>query len=315
MEYITAVLGVKVIRKEWNDINKLPYFLLDEYAFELVQLDDCKSLFIRPKENLAVINTVKKHLNAIKKICNLPVVVELDKLTRQKRKSLLENKISFVVTDKQLYLPFMGVVLQESFDSDSPSKQGFESLLPSAQMLLFAFIYGKCKPMYLSGAAKQFNITPMSVSRAANQLIDLNLLKVTTQGRSKILYCDITGKELFKKAKPYFINPVRKTVYIDKEQINDEMFSAGISALSELSMLNPPQTAVYGTVASVKNFKQSQALIDTDKQCVLEFWKYDATILSQKNQADILSLAMCFDKDVDERTQMEMEGLLEKVWE
>lgn len=315
MEYITDALGVKVIRKEWEDSNKLPYFLTDKYMFELVQLDNFKTLFIKPRENISVINTVKKHLNAIKKVCNLPVVFEFDKLTRQRRKSFIENKIAFVVPDKQIYIPFMGILIQEKYDSEITLQQSMESLLPSAQMILFAFIYGKCKPMYLSGAAKQFGITPMSVSRAANQLIELKLLNVQTQGRSKILQCEITGKELFEKSKAYLINPIRKTVYIDKEQINDEMFLSGISAVSELSMLNPPQTEVYGTVESVKDFKQSISLVDTDKQCVLEFWKYDTTILSGKNQADVLSLAVCFDKDNDERTQMEIEKLLEKVWE
>ena len=315
MEYITDVLGVKVTRKEWKDNKKLPYFLTDEYMFELVQLNNCKCIFIKPKENLAVINTVKKHLIAIQKQCNLPIVFEFDKLTRQKRKSFIENKIPFVVTDKQLYLPFMGIVLQENFDSEATSKVKLENLLPSAQMILFAFIYGKCKPIYLSETAKQFDFTPMSVSRAANQLVELNLMRTKNEGRSKILYCEDSPKELFNKAKPYLINPIRKIVYIDKGQLDNSMFYSGLTALSNLGMLNPPQLEVYGTTSAIKDIKYSNDLIDIDKQYMLEFWKYDATLLSEKKHSDILSLAICFDNNDDERVQTEIEELLnEEVW-
>ncbi len=84
MEYITEVLGIKVTRKECKNKNNIPYFLLDNYVFEIVLLNDIERLFIKPTQNLAVINTVKKHLVAIKKACDFPVVFELSKMTRRK---------------------------------------------------------------------------------------------------------------------------------------------------------------------------------------------------------------------------------------
>ena len=121
------------------------------------------------------------------------------------------------MTDKQLYLPFLGVALRENLDGENPMGFAPESLLPSAQMLLFLFIYGKCKPLYLTEAVKKFNFSPV--------------------------------------------------------------------------------------------------LIDTDKQCALEFWKYDGTLLSKENQANILSLDVCFAENANERIQTEIDNLLEKVWE
>lgn len=316
MEYITEILGAKISRKKWEDSNKLPYFLTDEYKFQLVQLNNQNCIFIQPKEELAVINTVKKHLIAIQKICKYPIVFELDKITRQKRKSFIENKIPFVVTDKQLYLPFMGIALQEVFDSEAMTALKLEKLLPSAQMLLFAFIYGKCKPMYLSETAKKFELAPMSVLRAAKQLAELGIVEIKSEGRLKLLCCDLPPKDLFEKAKPYFINPIRKTVYVNKEQIDSSMFKSGLSALSMHGMLNPTQPEVYGSIGQIKDAIYSETLIDTEKQCVLEFWKYDTTKLSDNNYTDILSLAVCFDDDADDRIQIELENLLkEKVWD
>ena len=315
MEYIADVLGITVSRKEWKDSNKLPYFLTDEYSFEAVTLDNKECLFVKPKNNLAIINTLKKHLLAIRKQCNMPVVFELYKLTRQKRKSFIENKISFVVKDKQLYLPFMGIVLQESFDSETFQINNLEALLPSAQMILFSFIYQRCEQMYLSEITKKSGLSAMSVTRASNQLTEFNLLKVKTKGRLKILYSDLSPKELFYTAKPYFTNPVRKTVYINKNQVDSSMFFSGMSALSRLGMLNNPSLEVYGTVSQIKDVEYSDMLNDTDKQCKLEFWKYNPMMMRGKNCADILSLAVCLENIEDERVQIEIEKLLnEKVW-
>lgn len=315
MEYITDILGIKVSRKKWIDSKKLPYFLLDEYSFEVVTLDNTECLFVKPKQNTAIINTLKKHLAVIQKQCNMPIVLEPKTLTRQKRKSFIENKISFVIENKQIYLPFLGIALQENFDREISSVKNLEELLPSAQMILFYFIYQKCKPLYLSEIVKKSNLSAMSVTRAANQLTELNLLKVKTEGRLKILYSELSPKELFFRAKPYFTNPVRKTVYINKNQIETDMFPSGLSALSKMSMLNQPSVDVYGTILPIKDVDYLETLYDTDRQCKLEFWKYNPMTVSGENCADILSLAVCFDDSDDEREQTEIENLLnEKVW-
>lgn len=315
MEYITDTLGIKVSRKKWDESKKIPYFLLDEYSFEIVTLDKTECLFVKPKQNTAIINTLKKHLAVIQKQCNMPIVLEPDTLTRQKRKSFIENRISFVVENKQIYLPFLGIALQESFDNEISSVKNLEELLPSAQMILFSFIYQKCKPLYLSEITKKSNLSAMSVTRAANQLIGFKLLNVKTEGRLKILYSELSPKELFFKAKPYFTNPVRKTVYINKSQVENDMFLSGLSALSKMTMLNPTSVDVYGTLAPIKDKEFSETLYDTDKQCKLEFWKYNPMPVSNEKCADILSLAVCFDNSNDERVQTEIEKILkEKVW-
>ena len=314
MEFITETLGITVTRNIWKESNKLPYFLSDEYNFQSVTLDSLKCIFISPKEELPIITTLKKHLTAIQKISTLPIVVELDSITRQKRKSLIENRIPFVVNEKQIYLPFLGVALREKFDSSAHVLQ-LEKLLPSAQMILFAFIYDGCKPMFLSELAKRFEFSSMSVLRAANQLNALNLVDITTAGRSKVINCDLSPRDLFEKAKPYLITPVRKKVYINKNDIDCTMFKSGLSAVSSYGMLNVPQLETYGTITQIKNTAYSDTLIDTDNQCALEFWKYDTTKLSDNNSADVLSLAVSLEDNFDERVHIEIDNLLnEKVW-
>lgn len=48
---------------------------------------------------------------------------------------------------------------------------------------------------------------------------------------------------------PFLIQPVRKTVYLDRQSVGPEMFPAGLSVLAEGTMLNPPAMPVWGTAA------------------------------------------------------------------
>ena len=115
--------------------------------------------------------------------------------------------------------------------------------------------------------------------------------------------------------RPYLIQPVRKTVYIDKTDVHPEMFPAGLSALSEMSMLNPPAIQTWGTVRlSLEKSSYTGMLLDSSRQCALQIWKYDPRMISQTKMVDVLSLALSLAEDEDERTQQCLEELTERIW-
>ncbi len=70
--------------------------------------------------------------------------------------------------------------------------------------------------------------------------------------------------------------PVRKTGYIDKTQVTENMVFAGETALSEKTMLNPSRVVTYAI--SEKDYDKAlltDELIDPDKQVRLELWAYN----------------------------------------
>lgn len=316
MENITAVLGFDVVRSKWCDEKKLPYFLRTEYSFEEVAIGGCRCLFIKPKAELARINSIIKHLKKIHEICPLPIVFDFETITWYRCKTFIEEKIPFVTKRNQLYLPFMGIWFNEHFENEQAHLSVLEKLLPSAQMLLFELIYNDNQPLYISEVTKKFNFSAMTLSRAAMQLVSLELVSTEKSGNQKIVKSELTPKELFEKATPYLINPVRKTLYIEKEALDNSMFQSGMSELAELSMLNPPALACYGTIEPIKDKSGISAiLIDVEKQCMLELWKYDARLIGDSKKVDVLSLAVCFSEDNDERIMQAVEELKEKVWD
>ena len=49
MEYITEILGLPVIRAEWKQQDRLPFFLIEKYKYEQVTLGDTVCLFLHPQ--------------------------------------------------------------------------------------------------------------------------------------------------------------------------------------------------------------------------------------------------------------------------
>ena len=129
----------------------------------------------------------------------------------------------------------------------------------------------------------------------------------------QMLCTELDTKGLYQKAVPYLIQPVRTTVFIEKSAVTRDMFPAGLSALSEMSMLNPPAVETWGTVGG-KIKGSAQKLIDSEKQCALQLWRYDPRRISQTGGVDVLSLAASLADDMDERVEQCIEEILEKVW-
>lgn len=311
MDYITKTLGVPVIRTEWKQQAALPLFLNDRYTFEQADIGGVACLIVHPVGELDTINTLKKHAARLHAASGRQVVFELTAISRQRRNSFIDAKLAFVVPEKQVYLPFLGALLTERCDSEG-LRTGAEKLQPSAQMLLFAYILNGNEPMLMTPFAERFAFSAMTITRAANQLVALGLLnKSCSVGAQKMLCTELDTKGLYQKAVPYLIQPVRTTVFIEKSAVTRDMFPAGLSALSEMSMLNPPAVETWGMVGG-KIKGSAQKLIDSEKQCALQLWRYDPRRISQTGGVDVLSLAASLADDMDERVEQCIEEILER---
>jgi hypothetical protein len=129
-----------------------------------------------------------------------------------------------------------------------------------------------------------------------------------------VLTSELTAKELFTKTQPVLFNPVRRQFYIDRSELPENCFFAGESALSKKSMIGAPPVEVYGVAKTRKFVSQTTQLIDNAKQCQIELWRYDPTILSGEQCADPLSLALSLAHLNDERVELAVEEVLERVW-
>lgn len=311
MEYLYKLFGMKTDYED-TKIEHLPNYIVSRYRLCIALLDGYKVVFVYPKDELEQVQVLKKHLMKIKEISGYQSVLILEKLTTRQREYLLRERIPFVVENKQVYLPFMAIYVPERCDAQKNSR---EEILPSAQMLLLHFIYNGSKELSTSQAAIDLNLTPMSISRASKQLEEMGLIKCRKEGVQKILYSEDSFEELFNKSKEVLQNPVKKTVYVPKELIDDKLLRSGYTALAQCSMINDSGLAYYATDKISKwNDKSSNILEDSNKQVAIEKWRYDPRKLSNNKEVDELSLALSLKDNQDERTQDAVDEMLNNVW-
>lgn len=311
MDYLKKVLGIQVVYRSSVPAH-FPNFIRTRYELTSVTLDGIAAIFLSPKTELDELETLKKHLARVKKAVACPVVLVLQQITFRQKEALLREKIPFVVEGKQIYLPFLAVYLQERCDAE---KQPRKEILPSAQMLLLYFIYHGAKDLPTSQAAKDLKLTPTSISRASRQLEELNLIQTKKIGVQKFLLSDRSPKELFQTAKSSLVDPVKRTVYIPKNDLGPKPIRSGYSALAEYSMLNPPLVACYAA-ESISPWKSvwTNQLQDSQTQAAVQLWRYDPRKLTAQNTVDILSLALSLTNDADERVEEAVKEMMNDLW-
>ena len=302
MEYLKRVLGIEVLYEN-KALEHLPNFISTRYDSQKVSLSGQKAVFLYPKTELEQVETLKKHLERVKKVADRPVVLVLEQITARQKEYLLREKIAFIVDRKQIYLPFMAAYLQERCDAEKSDR---EEIWPSAQMLLLYFIYE---------GAKELDLTPTSISRASKQLEEMGTLQSRKIGVQKILFSENSPKELFYKAEKVLLNPVKRTVYVPCEEVKNELLESGYSALAEYSMLNAPGVWCYASERiSQWNDCMTKDLQDSNSQVAVEMWRYDPRKLSKKKMVDELSLALSLREDADERVEEAVEEMLNDLW-
>ena len=311
MEYLKRVLGIEVLYEN-KALEHLPNFINTRYVSQRVFLNGQKVVFLYPKNELEQVETLKKHLERVKKSADCPVVLVLEQITARQREYLLREKVAFIVDGKQIYLPFMAVYLQERCSAEKKTR---EEILPSAQMLLLHFIYGGAQELSTSQAAKDLELTPTSISRASRQLEEMGLLHIRKVGVQRIMQSEDSPKTLFQKAGDKLLNPIKRTVYIPKELVGTELLESGYSALAEYSMLNAPNVKCYAT-ERISQWKDvmTNSLQDSQVQVAVEMWRYNPRKLSTRNIVDELSLALALREDADERVEEAVEEMLNELW-
>lgn len=300
------VFGIPIRYETWNKQDSLPLYIAESYDFRIAYIDEKRCLTIKPVEELATLPALKKQIAKIQEVDNVPIVLELKVISAYRKGSLIENHIPFI-TEKQVFLPFIGAMLT---DEKEPGKKAEKFVFSTQQLFLF-YMYSEKKRMYVSDASKMLPFTAMTMTRAVKQLEEADLFLVTKDGVNKVIESKYGRAELFQKAKKYLSTPVRKAGYMDKSQVTSDMVYAGETALAEKTMLNPSKVVTYAV--SDRNFDKkllSDELVDPAEQVRLELWAYDPKIFSKDNTVDNLSLALSFQDNPDERIEEAVEELV-----
>lgn len=305
---IDHIFGLSIRYEPWDNKSILPLYIVNSYQFYTAYIENIRCIVIKPIEELPTLPSLKKQIQKIRVIDDVPVVLYSKTISFYRRKSLLENHIPFM-TDKQVFLPFIGTLLVDEKEREKIK----DKFVYSTQLLFLAYMYNHEKKVYVSDLSKSLPFSAMTLSRAVKQLEMTDLFLVYKDGVNKVIESKYSYKELYERIQHYLLTPVRQVGYMDQSLVTDHMVLSGESALSEMSMLNPSRIRTYAVYE--KDFDNSQLideLIDPDVQVKVEIWAYNPQLFTHTNIADTLSIVLSLKENKDERIEEVLEDILEK---
>lgn len=304
----TDVFGLTINYKSWDKKQALPLYVAGNYEIDEAIVSNNRFIVMSPIGDLPTLPAMKKHIEKIQKIDDVPVAFYLKNLSDFRRKGMLESNIPFM-TEKQVFLPFIGTLLMEE-KNNALYKEKF---MFSTQQLFLMYLYNRQNKLYVANVGKKLPYSAMTLSRAVKQLEASDLFLVYKDGVNKVIESKYDRRELFERAKPFLLDPVRKYGYIEKSRIDENMVLASESALAKNSMLNPSKLITYAIDEQKMDINQMEnELVDPNKQIRLELWGYNPKLFSDDNVADVLSVALSLREIVDERIEEAIDECIER---
>jgi biotin operon repressor len=307
--------GCKVEVNEYNGKLQLPIYMTIRHI-NLVELAGVKFALINiVKESKLSIAAMKKQLSKYEEALQCPVAYEVAINSLAMRNALVKNGISFIDMPGNVFLPFMGIVLQDIY---TKQRIRTEKMMPATQMVFLELMYmDDDQSASKSEIAAKLNLTKTSITRATAQLKEMGLILQSKSGTEISIRRNMTRKEYYEKAKGFLINPIQKVITVMRVEPTCNMLYAGETALSQETQLNPPrieEMAIYKGNETVDQFETvDERLADQEQVVRVQLWKYNPSYFANNGIVDRISLACSFLGNEDERIEMSIDELLEDL--
>jgi hypothetical protein len=323
VRYLNQVFGPEGLRLAASDKSaQLPYFLQDTYDVLPGELmGQPITLACVKGHQLMAVHQVSQHANRLRELLHVPVIIALSEVAAGQRKQLIAHGVAFVVPDRQLFAPQMGMILTERFGAGPRQVQELAS--PATQALLIWFlnhhpVTGTWHPFEEAAA---LGYAGMTATRAIRELLQFKLFELEVRGRAKYLKLNGTRRDLWEKAKPHLRTPVLKTMWTFDRRILELTGArwAGESALARLTMVNEPQQQVLAMTAEAGQRAQQADIFFEPREIAdgiaVQVWRYEPGMKVKEKTVDPLSLWLSLRGNRDDRIQMALDEIEEKfLW-
>lgn len=315
LAYLNEVLGLAAQEGPWPDAQRLPLHLRRGRDYATLDVDGTRLLVVYAKQGEFSLPVFQKQLKKLREYWAGGIVLCFEKLTAYQRKALIEQRLSFVVPGSQIYVPCLGIVLQERM---APEQKRIEHLSAGAQFLLLYLLYEKdAEHRSKVELAREIGTSGMNVTRGVQELSEVGLVKTERVGRCDYVSLLYSGRQMYERVSQYLATPVQKRVFVKDSSNLLELPLSGEPALAEMTMLNPP--AVSCKAIGKRQYRSIQNSLEqvdpawsiAQDYIELEIWKYDPRPLARRGLVDVVSLAVSLSAQTDERVQMAVEAMLE----
>jgi DNA-binding transcriptional ArsR family regulator len=238
-----------------------------------------------------------------------------EQLPPQLRRRLIELGQAFAIPGRQLFWPSLGS-METAQRPRRLSPTPVTELTPVAQQLLIALLLRRLSPpINISDAAEVLGYTAASVSQAVKVLEGSGLAESVRRSRERSFALANGPRETWKRALPLMGSPVRRRLRFMRDELPASgLLLAGEWALAEDSHLAAPEEPCFAVASRDWELGRASEIPTQDAgTCLVELWRYAPEPLAQRGRVDSLSLYLSLREHPDERVQIALEELLERV--
>ncbi len=320
VNYLQMTLGISVISEPWQLPVGLPFFMRNSYLFFSIKLQDTPLLLLQEKApgSHTPLN-INKNIEMMRQYWGGEVGYLGAAISPYMRKRMIELHIPFIIPNNQMYLPALGMDLQENYRKRLPKALTFT---PATQaVVLYALNHAGEQPFTPSFLAKRMGYTRMTMGRAFDELQTVGIGENVTRGRERMLHLPQGKRVLWEQVEKYLVDPVVKQLYPSTISNENQGITAGISALASYSMLAAPDKPVYAFGSAQwkdaqHKFTSTTVLAYPDEQeysCVIELWSYNPGLFAKAGLVDPFSLYLHLKDEPDERVQSALAEMMKQT--
>ena len=313
-EFIEKSIGMEVDIKDVDYNGRLPMIYSSLYDFKIASIHNIEWLIAIPKGKINLAQLRKNH-RQIEKLLDMRCALYIKNTSTYSKNAMIADGIPFIVEDKEIYLPFLGILLNSARERTIKPVQRISFL---TQKMILTAIYERWNEVTVTKAAEQLDITKMSASRCFDEIDFFDMPILGIKGKSRVINVPDDIKELWSSIEVYMRNPVINNFYIN-DNLNLPVFG-GMSALAEYSMISDNKYPTYVVAKKdIKDLALKDRLVDIKKDepsCIIQEVGYVVSF-GKGDAIDPLSLLLSLsdDEKKDERIEISIREMLEEyVW-
>lgn len=309
LNYIQITTNWKIESKELNF--NIPLYIKVGYELWSAKLEEVDVLFVKVKEQNS---DIRLHQNVVKKLEELyssKIILVFEKLDTRSANSFIKKNISFIIKDKQIYMPFALIQVQTNNQKNIRVKS--THLSTDADVILVAYLNNMISSnMIIKDISNVINRALRETSQALNVLESLEYLKIETQGRNKQIEF-ISQSEVYERLKDESI-PLLKYIFFSKETLENSIYS-GFTALSKYSSIIDEKIETLAIHEKQINKKDLELLKcdEEDAKYKIEVWNRDPSILSFNKAINPVYILRLLNSIDDERTKDAVKQIEENI--
>ena len=314
-EYIERILHQSVNLDDYQEIKKLPLAYRNACRLYKMNIGGQDCILAAPRADMNL-TELRKQQRMIERYTGYYCALYLVKSNYYAKDKMIEEGIPFVWEDHQIYLPFLGLLLNQH---DGRAVKDCRQISFITQKLLLTALYDGWQDVTVTEAANRMSVSKMSVTRCFDEIQALRIPYLTTKNRARRFTADADKKRMWEQIRQFLRNPVIAEFKLNAD-IPEIYPFGGLSALAAYSLLGDEKYKTYAvpkkSISKLNISSKNIASIDEEPVCVVQEIGY---LLNYGDgmEIDPLSVALSLSEAElnDPRVRASVEEMLEEyVW-